>query len=62
MPLGRRVGLAQAALCYMGTQLTPPERSTLRNFRPVSIVAKRSPISATAEHLYQNSLTCHVVW
>ena len=23
------------------------------NFRPMSIVAKRSPISATAEHLFQ---------
>jgi len=31
----------------------PPERGTaaLRSFRPMSIAAKRSPISATADHL-----------
>jgi len=30
----------------------PPEKGAQpRNFRPMSIVAKRSPISATAEHL-----------
>jgi len=28
------------------------QRSTHPNFRPMSTVAKRSPISATAEHLY----------
>ena len=28
-----------------------PKRGTAPNFRPMSIVAKRSPISATAEHL-----------
>ena len=35
----------------MGTQLTP-QRGTVANFWPVSIVAKRSPVSATAEHLF----------
>jgi len=28
MPLGTEVGLAQATLCYMGTQLPPTERGT----------------------------------
>jgi len=40
--------------CYMGIEL-PPIRGTAHNFRPMSIVAKRSPISATAEHLYKRS-------
>jgi len=31
----------------------PPKRGTAPNFRPMSIVAKRSPISATAELLYK---------
>jgi len=34
----------------LGTQLTP-QTGTAPNFWPMSIVAKRSPISATAEHL-----------
>ena len=29
----------------------PPKKGTAPNFRLMSIVAKRSPISATAEHL-----------
>ena len=32
-------------------QAPPPKRGTSANFRPISIVAKWSPISATAEHL-----------
>jgi len=37
----------------MGTQLPLPQKGdTAPNFRPMSIVAKRSPISATAEHLF----------
>ena len=52
IPLGTKVGLgpAQVTLCYMGTQLLP-KRGTAPNFWPMSVVAKRSPISATAEHL-----------
>jgi len=36
-----------------GSSLLPtvPKRGTAPNFRPMSIVAKRSPISAIAEHL-----------
>jgi len=35
----------------MGIQL-PAKRGTAPSFRPVSIVAKRSPISGTAEQLF----------
>jgi len=40
---------AQAALCYMGTKLPLPK--VCPSFQLMSIVAKRSPTSATAEHL-----------
>ena len=37
----------------MGTQLPSPKKGAqYPNFRPMSIVAKRSPISAGAEHLF----------
>jgi len=38
----------------MGTQLPPPKKNggIAPNFRSMSIVAKRSPISATAELLF----------
>jgi len=39
----------------MGTQLSPPNWGTAPNFRLMSIVAERSPISATAEHLLYSS-------
>jgi len=38
-------------LCYMGTQLPLPKGVQHPSFRPLSIVAKRSPISAIAELL-----------
>ena len=53
MPFGTQKTSAQATLCYMGTQLPFPKKGTDPNFRPMSIVAKRSPISAAAEHLFQ---------
>ena len=37
----------------MGTQPPPKKRGTTPNFWPMSVMAKRSPISATAEHLYR---------
>jgi len=37
------------------SSITPPKRGTAPNFRPMSIVVKRSPISATAEHLLNSS-------
>jgi len=38
-----------------------PERGTHPNFRPMSIVAKRSPIRSTAEHLSKPGFQC-LVW
>jgi len=60
MPLGIYEGnSAQAALRQMRTQLPLPKRVTAApNFRPMSIVAKRSPISATTELLSISSLAC----
>jgi len=49
--LVRRQALAQATMCYMGTQL-PSIRGTAPNFRSMSIVAKQLPISTIAEHLF----------
>ena len=58
MPLGRKVGHRPWPHCVR----REPSSSSLkgaqpptRNFRPMSIVAKRSPISATAEHLFVTS-------
>jgi len=42
--------LAQDTLCYVGIKL--PKEAQTPNFRPMSIVAKRSPISANVEHSY----------
>jgi len=52
MPLGTDVDLGQATLCYVGTQLPHGKgQSSLPTFLPMSIVAKQSLISATAELL-----------
>jgi len=51
MPLGIEVGLGPGHTVLRGSQLTP-QRCTALQFRPMSIVAKRSPISATAEYLF----------
>jgi len=48
--LVRRSASAKATLCYMGIQL-PRKRAQPPNFQPMSVVAKWSPISATADHL-----------
>ena len=52
MPLDTEVGLGQGDIVLDGDP-APPERGTPAppSFRPVSIVAIRSPISATAEIL-----------
>ena len=49
MPLGTDVGLGPGHIVLHGDPA--PQRGTAPIFRPISIVAKRSPISATAEHL-----------
>jgi len=51
MPLGMEIGLGPGHIVLNGEPALPPEseRGTAAPaFRPMSIVAKRSPISATA--------------
>jgi len=50
IPLGTKVGLCPGHIVLDGDPAPPKGRSP--NFRPMSIMAKRSPISATAEHLF----------
>jgi len=50
MPLGAEVGLGPRNIALDGDP-APPKVAQRPNFRPMSIVAKRSPTSATAEHL-----------
>ena len=51
MPLGTEVGLGPGHTVLDGDPGPAPKRGTAPNFRPMSIVAKRSPNSATAEHV-----------
>jgi len=51
MSLGREVGLSPSDIALDGEPASPPQWGTDPNFRPMPIVTKRSPISATAEHL-----------
>ena len=52
MPLGREVGLGQGHIVLDGDPVgTQPPTAAPPYFRPMAIVAKRSPISATAELL-----------
>jgi len=48
------VGLSPGHIVLDGNPANPSKKAA--NFRPMSIVAKWSPISATAEHLLQNIL------
>jgi len=51
-PLGTEVVLGQGHIVLDG-DIAPSERGTeTPSFRSMSIVAKRSPISATAQHLF----------
>jgi len=53
MSLGTNVGLDPGHMVLDGHPAPPTARGTVApTFRPVSIVAKRSPISATAELLF----------
>jgi len=52
MPLGREVGLGPDSIVLDGDP-APPKRGTADpTFRPVSIVAKRLPVSATAKLVF----------
>ena len=57
MPLGTEVGLGPGDIVLGGDRdpahppSPPKEAQQPPSFRPMSIVAKRSPISATPEHL-----------
>jgi len=56
MPLGVEVGISPGHIMLDGDPARPPPEKKLLskppNFRPMSIVAKRSPICATAEHVF----------
>jgi len=60
MPLGTEVGLGPGDIVLDGDSAHPPPKgySPLPNFRSMFIVAKRSPISATAEALVAYHTTC----
>jgi len=49
MPLSTEVGLGPGHIVLDGDPAAPQKRGTAPSFRPMSIVAKWSPISATAE-------------
>jgi len=51
MPLDMEVGLCPGDIVLDGDPAPPTGAQPPSNFRPMSIVAKRLPISATAEHL-----------
>jgi len=56
MPIGNEVGLGPGHIVLDGDLVgTKPLHSSPPTFRPMSIVTKRSPISATAELLYKQS-------
>jgi len=50
--LGMEVGLGPGHVVLDGDLAPLPKRGTAPNFWPITIVTKRSPISATAELLY----------
>jgi len=53
MPLGTQVGLGPGHIVLDGDRAPPPQKWAQRpNFWFMSIVARRSPISATAEYLF----------
>jgi len=55
MKLRKQVGLELGHIVLDADPALPSRKGHSPNLRPISIVAKRSPISATAEHLYKRS-------
>ena len=71
MPLGTEVGLVPGDIAIDGDPASPTESGTAAPsplfigpclFRPMSIVAKRSPISATAELLFYKGSNVQGYW
>jgi len=62
MKLGMEVGLGSGHIVLDGDPAPPPLKKggTPPNFRPTSIVAKRSPIWSTAELLLAMQVLCFV--
>jgi len=60
MPLGKKVDLGPGHTVLHGDP-SPHQRGTAPNFWPMPIVAIRSPISATAEHLFL-LIRCFKFW
>jgi len=54
MPVGTMVGLGTGHIVSDGDP-APQKGGTAHNLRPMSIVAKQSPITATAEHFRVDS-------
>ena len=52
MPLGTEAGLGPGDTVLEGDPAPPKKGHSTPTFRPMSIVAKRSPLSATAEILF----------
>jgi len=52
MPLGTEVGIGRGHIVLDGVPAPPTPKGLSPQFSPMSIVAKRSLISATAEHLF----------
>ena len=51
MPLGAKVDLGPGHFALHGNPASPPLNTGPMFIRPMSIVVKMSPVSATAEHL-----------
>jgi len=60
MVLGMEVGLGPGHIELHGDLAPPNEAQPPPHFRPMSIVVKRSPISATAEQLSINGIHCAI--
>jgi len=61
MPLGKEAGLGPGHIVLNGDLVgTQPPQQPFHTFRPMSIVAKRSPISATAELLFNSLLAARL--
>ena len=56
MPLGKEVGLGPGHIVLDGDPVgTQPPTAAPPHFRPMPVVAKWSPIAATAELLFRNT-------